>query len=300
MIEVTPTTELPIWPTMLDGNTDLYEPQQLEYLDGNLKWKQATNPVFPYTVEIIPPLREAFDFEDNGQAIVCTNNVDFTVLGNTISYKGIGIDLGKAFQVIDDLIVLKAKTPGFYVWTTSTGFGSFLVHQGVFKQHLESKYINTDFTFVELYPKERDYMLVSQVNSKFKSIGNRVGTEEKLSTDRPLYFYSKKRLKVYSDNIIQQFKHNYSWRTDNFNTVFINSKAEKLKCFILIKNKFYWADLTFKEEYQTIPGYYPIDEKTGSIYTITNLSYTKAERVLYYGDKLLVIKEYNKSLGESI
>jgi len=301
MIEVTPTTELPTWPTMLDGNTDLYEPQQLEYLDGNLTYTtQEELNLTHIIIEENTALKESFNFIDNGKAIVTTNDTDFTVSGNTISYKGTGIDLGKAIQEIDDLIIVKAKTPGFYVWTTPTGFGSFLVHQGVFKQNITNKYIDSDITFCLNYPKERDYTLVSQYNPNFKVKGTLGNTKEKTTADRPLYFYAKKETMPYIDDIIQGFKNNYPWRTDNFNTIFIDSKAEKLKCFILKDNEFYWANLTFKEEYQKAIGFYPIDEKTGSIYTITNLSYTKAERVLSYGDKLLTVKKYNKLLNETV
>jgi len=300
MIEVTPTTELPIWPAYLDGNAEKYEPQQLEYLDGNLHY-DTISPIAleEVIIEETSINLESFNFEDNGQAIVTTNDIDFTVSGNTISYKGTGIDLGKAFQVIDELIIVKAKTPGFYVWTTPTDFGSFLVHQGVFKQNIRSRYLDSDFTFCLNYPRERDYTLVSQKDSRFKVLGSREGIEEKTSADRPLYFYKRKKRIPYSEDIIQSFKNNYPWKEDN-GTVFINSKAERLKCFILKDNEFYWANLTFKEEYQTGTGFYPIDEKIGSTYIVTNLSYTEADRVLYYGDKLLIIKEYNKLLNDMV
>jgi len=290
MIEVTPTTELPTWSTMLDGNTDLYEPQQLEYLDGNLTYTtQEDLNLTHIIIEEGIALKESFNFIDNGKAIVTTNDVDFTVSGNTISYKGTGIDLGKAIQEIDDLIVVKAKTPGFYVWTTKTDFGSFLVHQGVFQQNINNKYIDSDIIFCLNFPKERDYTLVSQYNPNFKVKGTLGNTKEKTTADRPLP-YSIPKTKIYKDDIIQRLIANYPWTTDNFNTIEIKSKEEKLKCFILINNNFYWASLSFKED---LPTY-------SAIYSITNLSYTKAERVLGYGDKLLTVKSYNKLLSELI
>ena len=111
-IEVTPTTELPIWPTFLDGNIHKYEPQQLEYLDGNLKIVPRDTPILE-SVIVTNNSSEAFNFVDNGEAILSTNNVDFSISGNSIFYGAIEIDLGESIQTIGELIVLKAKTPGF-------------------------------------------------------------------------------------------------------------------------------------------------------------------------------------------
>ena len=296
MIEVTPTTELPTWPAFLDGNLNKYEPQQLEYLDGNIKVVPLSEETLDKTILVQNTAnKEAFNFTDNGQAILSTNTVDFSIIGNTISYHSHQIDLGKSVQEIEDLIVVKAKTPGFYVWTTPNDFGSFLVHQGVFKQNINYRYINTDFIFCLNYPRNRDYTLVSQVNPNFKVHGTKDPLKELSSADRPLGYFKNEPILHYTTDMIQQFMNTYPWKTDNLDTIIIKSQDEKLECFILKDTDFYWANLSFKESYVTPGG-----DMSSSVYSITNLSITEVERVMTYGDKLMVIKSYNKLLIDSV
>lgn len=290
MIEVTPQTTLPFWPAYLDGNVIKYEPQQLEYLDGNLKIVSKTVENLEHVVVLDSPKNEeSFNFIDNGEAILSTNVTDFNIFNNTISYHSTLIDLGKSVQEIDDLIVVKAKTPGFYVWTRPTDFGSFLVKQGTISQNADDKYIDTDFTFCLNYPKGRNYTLVSQFDSRFKVYGVDEPLGELTSADRPLA-YHEIIIPQYTDDITQRFIDNYPWKTDNYSTVRIDATYERIKCFILIVDKFYWANLSFKEAVSD----------TRSSYEITNLSYTKVERVLSYGDKLIEVKKYNKLLSTMV
>jgi len=179
----------------LDGNTALWKPQQLKYLDGNNTW------IKPYITHLESKYLEyqyenkfveAFNFAPSSDKIVAsestTNDPNFVIDGYKISYKTLPIDLSKDIQYVNkpakygtddlivekaintDLIVLKAKTHGYYVWTTQDSFGDFKINNGLLQQHIDQA--GTDHTFVNLFPKNRQYNLISRTQKFYESKGD--------------------------------------------------------------------------------------------------------------------------------
>jgi len=257
MIETSPRTPLPSLPDILDGNLDLWEPQQLKYLDGNNSWPSLVNEPISYVVayrEI--PFVEAYHFEDTGALIESSNTVDFNISLGKFYYKGTEIDLSKDFQLMEDeLIILKARTPGYYVWTRINDFGDFKINNG--KLTNRKSMAGTDETFISLWPKNRDYSLTSSIEDKvFSSAAIPVSGFLKTTEDRPLTYpeytlTDEERLILEESNSFLDYKDSFPYNSSDGQVVTIAQEFERLKAFVLWNNVFYWCNLSFKKRHYT-------------------------------------------------